>query len=98
MGTENSVPEEEDSGRPCTQTSHAYSRFFKCDQQNCETFICKKCMGREVDGRRFCVLCTVNFDTEQEQRAESEILTGKAIGKFQTTISVQRGGDNLQWD
>ena len=85
MGTESSVPvEEEDSGRPCTQTSHAYSRFFKCDQQNCETFICKKCMGREVDSRRFCVLCAVNFDTEQEQgkTGETEILTGKAIGKF----------------
>jgi hypothetical protein len=41
-------------------------------------------MGREADGRRFCVLCAVNFDTEQEQgkTGETEILTGKAIGKF----------------
>lgn len=50
MGDEQSKPannEEQDNGKPCNPTAgeHAFTKIFKCDSLNCQTIMCKKCMG-----------------------------------------------------
>lgn len=50
MGDEQSKPaknEDQENGKPCNPTTgeHAFAKIFKCDQLNCQTIMCKKCMG-----------------------------------------------------
>jgi len=54
---------EEDNGNLCVPPDeHAYTKKFKCDQTNCMSIICKKCMGAYgSSGQRYCILCALNI-------------------------------------
>ena len=42
---ENQEEQEVDTGKKCDGNEHAFKTIFKCDKQNCESFLCRKCMG-----------------------------------------------------
>ena len=98
MGGENSrqynhPDEEELNGGVCAPPLHAYSKKFKCDQPNCETIICKKCMGAYgQSGQRYCVLCAlaqnIQNDPDEWEDLGNECY-GRVIGSFEQTISVK---------
>lgn len=47
MGGSESIETNPDmlTGKDCKDGEHSYNNVFKCDQQHCESFICRMCIG-----------------------------------------------------
>lgn len=47
QSTEDQPKVEEDNGKECSALEHGFKTIFKCDQQNCPQFVCRKCLGAQ---------------------------------------------------
>ena len=86
----------------CTNQEHAYQQIFKCDQMNCEQFICRQCIGlQDNTGKRYCICCAANHKNHDAEEEEYKEGSGKVIGEFTRTIEVKRDkttGEVIGWD
>ena len=99
-------PDPDDSGKACEGQEHAFSKRFKCDSPNCNTILCRKCMGfYGTSGQRYCVLCALSVKIDEGadewEYIEDEPNNGKKIGNFVSTFSVKADketGKVIGWD
>jgi hypothetical protein len=73
---------------------HAFKPIFKCDRANCETFLCKKCMGGVKDHQRFCIVCMAN---EENKEMDFDTPLGEGVGAaqgFKSSFSVKADKDS----
>lgn len=87
-----------DNGKECQGTEHAFSTIFKCDKQNCEAFLCRKCIGyQSQSGQRYCICCAAKQEIDEGKfEGDSAMVdgAGKAI-KMEKVLNVEKDNQAL---